>query len=1392
MKKRALRKDFHVEIKKSLNRFLSIFFIVALGVAFFSGIQSAAPDMRATGDWYFDDRNLMDLRVISTMGLTGDDLGALGAIEGVERVNGSYMEDVYCGEGDTQEVLHVEAIPDEMNQLAVTAGQAPRTEKECFLDAGYAQKLGIEPGDTIEIKVSDEENSSLKHRSYTVSGYGYSPCYISFSKGSTTLGTGAVAGIMYVPAEAFDAEVYSMAYLTVSGAREETAFTDGYDGLVDAVLERVEEIEDARCEIRYDEVVGEAQEKLADAKQEVADGKKELEDAKKELADGKIQADEELAEAESELTDGEAQLKDGEQKLEDAQKELADGEKELADGEKEIEANEKTLADGKQQFADGQYTLQQGEQEYSSGLAQYEKESAAARKKLQAAQKEIDKGKKELKKGWQEYEANLQTLNAGDQALAQAEQELTQQQALYDAGAAQLADGRAQYEAGLAQAADGRAQYEAGLAQLEAGRGEYQQNYDAVMPGLQAALDGARSQLGACEQDVAGKKGALDENVSAVAASAANVASLETTLAEAQAARDQLDDSAAPEEIAAADQAVEQAAAALAAEQETYAQLSSQTAGLQAEYDSAVAQRDAAAQAAAVAEGALNQASAEFSAQEAVLNNTASELAAAKQQLDASDAVLAETLVTLEAKEKELAAAKEQLSGGWQQISAKKQELAAGRTALAEGKKTLEENEKKLSDGQKEIDRGYQELAQAKEKLSSARQELDLGWAELNASQSQLAEGEQQLAEGRRQLSDARTEIADAKKQITDAKTELEENRQKIKDGWEEYEKGKKDAEKEIADGEQKIRDAEKELRDAEEEIADAEAEIADLKLPQWYVNDRSVLPEYSGLGENAERIGNLAKVIPLLFFLVAALISLTTMTRMVEEQRTQIGTLKALGYSKWAIASKYLKYAFWATMGGSVVGILIGEKLLPWVIINAYGIIYLYQPRIIIPYNVTYIAVSAGAALICTLGATFMACWRELQAVPAQLMRPPAPKQGKRVLLEYLPFLWHHLSFSWKSTIRNLLRYKKRFLMTIFGIGGCMGLLMVGYGLQDSIMDIGILQFDELQQYDAMVILDADASAAKQKEPRKMVGSDARISRSKEFYMHQEDIRQTDASGKNWSVYVYVPENLDDLNEFVTFRDRETKEAYTLTDEGAIITEKVATELNIHPGDTISLKQEDGGDVTVPIAAVCENYLAHYLYMTPALYEKVYGKPAQNNSIFLCSDEEQGVIEKIGEELLQMDAVLNITYTGTMAEQIDSMLGAMDIVMIVLIVSAGMLAFVVLYNLNNININERRRELATLKVLGFYNGEVGAYVYRENVLLTLIGALLGVLIGKLLHAYVISTVEVDACMFGRNINPDSFVYSVLFTIAFSVIVNFVMYFKLKKIDMVESLKSIE
>lgn len=764
-----------------------------------------------------------------------------------------------------------------------------------------------------------------------------------------------------------------------------------------------------------------------------------------------------------------------------------------------------------------------------------------------------------------------------------------------------------------------------------------------------------------------------------------------------------------------------------------------------------------------------------------------------KQEMDAGEAQLAATKAQIDAGYDELAAGRTELDEGWSQLNAKKAELAAGRQQLTQGKVYLESSQAELDAAQDQVDDGYAQLASAKKQLTSARKQLDLGWAELNASQDQLADGERQLADGRQQMADARAEIAEGLQQIADAEKEIEENEQKIKDGWEDYEEGKKEAEEEIAEGEQKIKDAEEELLDAEEKIKDAEEELSRIKFPKWYMDDRSVLQEHTGFGENADRLTNIAQVFPLLFFLVAALISLTTMTRMVEEERTQIGTLKALGYSKLDIAGKYLKYAFLATLGGSVLGVLVGEKLFPWVIIVAYGTMYVYLPKIILTYHWDYAAAATAIALICTMGATLSSCIRALQAVPAQLMRPPAPAKGKRVLLEYIPVIWHNLSFSWKSTVRNLMRYKKRFLMTVIGISGCMGLLLVGYGLRDSIMDIAVLQYKELQKYDAMVVLDTDAEAKELEAAEDIVREDERIDQYKLFYMQSEKIQRTKGtSGKEWSVYVYVPEEMENISEFLCFRDRESEEEYTLTDEGAIITEKIAKEFDIQAGDSITLSREDGDPVTIPIAQVCENYLSHYLYLTPTLYAQLYGEEAKYNSIFFISEKDQSEIEEAGTALLSNDAVLNITYTRTLEGQIDSMLGALDSVMIVLIVAAGALAFVVLYNLNNININERRRELATLKVLGFFDGEVGAYVYRENVILTLLGCVLGCFVGKILHMFIIVTVEVDSCMFGRNIKPESFLIGTVFTVAFSIIVNFVMYFKLKKIDMVESLKSIE
>ena len=535
----------------------------------------------------------------------------------------------------------------------------------------------------------------------------------------------------------------------------------------------------------------------------------------------------------------------------------------------------------------------------------------------------------------------------------------------------------------------------------------------------------------------------------------------------------------------------------------------------------------------------------------------------------------------------------------------------------------------------------------------------------------------------------------------------------------------------------------------------------------------------------------NIGQVFPVMFFLVAALISLTTMTRMVEEERTQIGTLKALGYGKAAIASKYLCYALFATLGGSLAGIAFGEKFLPFVIVTSYRIMYHHMTNIELPYNMKFAIIATVAALASTMLATLAACYKELATTPAVLMRPPAPKEGKRVFLERVPFIWKHLSFSWKSTVRNLLRYKKRFFMTVFGIGGCMALMLVGYGLRDSISNIGHLQFSQLQLYDALIILDTDASLEEKEALKERVDKNDTVANATEALMQKETVRR---DKKSWNVYLMVLEDMEQVSEFLVFRDRESGEHYQLTDEGAVITEKIADLCGIKAGDTLILEDEKLGAIEVPIAAVTENYLSHYIYMTPGLYEACTQKVPEYNEIMFRAESgtDMEALETLGQGFLNEPAALSISYTISTMSQIDSMLSTLDSVIVVLIISAGLLAFVVLYNLSNININERKRELATLKVLGFYDREVDAYVYRENILITAIGILAGMGMGKILHYFVITTVEVDATMFGRNINPPSYLISAVFTVVFSVLVNAVMHQKLKKIDMVESLKSIE
>lgn len=1183
MKKRALRKNFYMEIRKSLGRFLSIFFIVAMGVAFFSGIRSAEPDMRYSADAYFDRNDFMDIQVMGTLGITEEDVTAIEQVEGVEKAEPGYSADMLVDVHGNQKILHVSSVLDSMNDYKAEEGRMPEKSGECLMDQDFAASAGLKVGDSITLLsgTRDPLTDTLQTDTYEITGLGSSVSYISFERGSSNIGNGEVSGFLTILPEDFSLEVYTECYITAEGAKELTAFTPEYDKKVETVLKNIEDIGDYQGKLRADSIREEAGEELKKAEQELADGK---------------------ARAEQELSDAWKQIGDGEQALADGKTELAAGKQELEEGRNQLYSSQKQV--------DGAYAQIQAEKQ-----------------KLNQGKQELQTQEALLQQKEQEYEEALAKVEAGEAEISR-----------FDTGYASLEAGIRQIEQGIAQ----------GMQALEAARGEYEQGV--------AALEAARGQVAAMEEQL--KQEGLSEEEKQALISQIEIAKMQ---------------------ISQQEQVLAQAKVALEEQEKQF-------------------------------------------------------LEQQKPQAEAQLAALKEQKAQLDAQKPE--------------IEESRKALEAARGQLEEQKPQLDKAKAQLQEAKNQIASGEAQLAEAKQQAAKGQQQIDSGWSKIHAGEQEIEKGEAEIAENEKKLEDARKE----------------------------YEEGKAEAEQEIQDG--------------ENEIKEAKQKIEDIEDAKWYVNDRSITTDYAGYGDNADRMRAIGEVFPILFFIVAALISLTTMTRMVEEQRTEIGTLKALGYGKMSIAGKYLNYAMTATIGGSIFGVLFGEKIFPYIIITAYKIMYTHVPDVVIPYNMKYGIWATVAAVLCTGLATLLACYKELAAQPAVLMRPPAPKQGKRVFLEYLPFLWKRLGFIWKSTIRNLIRYKKRFFMTVFGIGGCMALMIVGFGLRDSIFSIGTLQYEELQLYDGMIILNTDADEEDRKDLETYLEEEKEISAVSKGYLKKTNVKK---GNEKKEVYLYAPLDLEKNKDFLVYRDRRTHETYELGEKDAILTEKAAKALGIKKGNKLSVESQDGEFTEITITNICENYMEHYLYLSPELYEEIYGKPVEENNIyFKMKDLDEKKLGAIGENILEKRAALNVSYTYNMEERLDEMLESLDIVIVVLIISAGLLAFVVLYNLNNINITERKRELATIKVLGFYDNEVSAYVYRENILLTLIGTVAGVLLGSLLHRYVITTVEIDSVMFTRIIENISFVYSALLTFGFSVFVNVVMYFKLKKIDMVESLKSVE
>ena len=797
----------------------------------------------------------------------------------------------------------------------------------------------------------------------------------------------------------------------------------------------------------------------------------------------------------------------------------------------------------------------------------------------------------------------------------------------------------------------------------------------------------------------------------------------------------------------------------------------------------------------------------------------------------------------------DLEEAKQKLTDGQKELADGKEQIADAKKQLQQAKQTLAQKQTELNNGRAKLVDGRSQLEAGQAQLDSARAQLNAVIAATQSAGSQagaesgvsgstaasLAQLGQQLAQldaqqavldaQRNQLESSEAELTAGEKQLAAAKQELSSQEEQLN----EQEQKLADAEKELADGQKEYEDGlqtlDEKTADAKEEIADAQKQIDEIKEPDVYVLGRDTNIGYASYENDSTIVAGIAKVLPFFFFLVAALVCMTTMNRMVEEQRTQIGVLKALGYSEARIMGKYLFYAGSAAWIGSVIGFLIGSTIFPTVIWNAYKIMY-HMGDYELMFDPWLAVASLAVALLCSVGVTWLTCRYELMSTAANLIRPKSPKSGRRVWLEHIPFVWNRMSFLAKVSVRNVFRYKQRFFMMVIGIGGCTALLVTGYGIKDTIADIADMQYEEVQLYDMSATLKegypaADAAAGEQGiAAAGMTGQQANtesvsagtsaaggeVTDSADFSELTEVLSE---SSEDWMLFceismdltgrsgvktanVVIPQDTGAAQEYIRLRTEDGEDIPWPGEEEAVISAKLARKCGIRVGDIVTLRTEDGEKLKVKVTALSRNYIYNYVYISPETWKLDNGSDPVYKSVYIHASEGTQENRELSEKLLACDAVSAVAVNADMLSQVNKMMGSLDAVVLLIILCAGALAFIVIYNLTNINITERIREIATIKVLGFRPKETASYVFRENVVLTALGTIVGLGAGICLHRFVIANIDVDMVTFQPRVLPFSFVKSILLTFVFMVIVDVVMYLKLERINMAESLKSVE
>lgn len=1282
----AFAKGVLRSIRGSLGRFLAIMGIVALGCGFYAGLQMCGPNMRLAADRYYDETQLWDLRVVSTLGFKDADVKRIASTEGVSAAMASHTVDVMARLGNEQVAVRISSLGSKtattltavdaggrlggspvVNRLILREGRWPTSAEECVVSADVS---GASVNDRVEVLRDDADHDrGLRVRKLVVVGTVSSSNYVyTGNLGSTSLASGKIEQCLFVTDDAFGKDTpYTDVYLKVSGA-------DGLQSSSDAYEEKVSEVK-RRMEARSGD--------LSRARQ----------------ADLRAQAQVTLNE----------KVKEYQRKRDESYGRLADAKDQLDDAE--------------QRIADGQGKLDEGQREYDEGLATYRGKRADAERRLSDAQAQIDSGRGELN-------AQRDRLAAGERAWRQGYDQLSFQ--LASAGVT------APSAQGYVDVLDERlTKAEAAKAQLASLQGQLAQAREATGEAnrrrVNEGINELRPKISELEDKRERAQGALD--------------SLRGRRGEAQA---QLND------------------------------LDARIRDTQANIDRLEAERDKLG-------SAFSQEQAQsLAAAKAALGKLKEKRLSVQADLSKLDAAVGEAEATVRAIDEGLATARSSLAR-LQEAQEQIQEAEQGIPQLEAGIGQIQ--------GRLPSDDDIAALTSARDsarRLADTREVLDEGASQLLSAQKRL---EASQAELRLQRKDAAHQLASAKGRLEAAAGELRRSRDQLAEARVQHDEG-------LASYTDSKAEVDKRFSKAWQEIKDAQRSIDEIALPDVYTLDRSQSESAAIYQADTKRMDNIANVFPLMFFLVAALVALTTMTRMVDDERVQIGTYKALGYGKARIAGRYLLYALVAAGVGATLGVIVLSQLLPYIIMSAYSIIYAVPP-LDLPLPVDWgVALSAaGLGVGVTLLTTWVTVYSSLREPPATLMLPRAPKAGRRILLEHVTPIWRRLSFSWKVTARNLFRYKRRLLMTVIGISGCASLLLVGFGLHDSIWDIIDLQYGPIIHYDTTVgLLDAstelDVSAVT--DYLGSAGGASDIVRVQRESMQATGTGPSTSATSKTHVTVIVPQDSLQAQEAVTFRDRTTGAAVAFDDDSVLVTEKLASLYGIKAGDQLMLfDQDDAGNAigtghALTVTGVTENYVANLVYVGRGAWRSVSPVTPVFSTIFCNVPDAGDVRATVSARLHDMAGVSTVTFSDEVINQYRHVLSVVDMVVVVLIVSAAALAFIVLYNLTNINVEERLREIAALKVLGFTKREVYAYIFREIMLLALMGDVTGMLLGIWLERFVITTAEVDYVMFGRSIHALSFVCAFTLTLVFSALVMLVMRRKLDRVDMVESLKSVD